>query len=87
MAKKAIKQTVHIKTSEENPEPMELVAQSIIDISNAFTKIADSRLRQRALVLLLHDMTGVNMGHIKQILEAAPKLKDWYTKELKKAGK
>lgn len=82
-----IRQTVKIKTNEENPEDMELVAQAIIDIASAFERIANSRLKQRAIVLLLHDATGVPMNTIVKILDTAPKLKDIFTKELKKAGK
>jgi len=82
-----MKQTVQIKTSEENPEPMELVAQSIIDIAQAFEKIQNGRLAQRAVILLLHDATGIGKGDIKTILDVAPKLKDIYTRELKAKGR
>lgn len=81
---KNIKQTVHIKTNEENPEPMELVAQGIIDIANAFEKMQAGRLKQRAILLLIRDQTGQSLSDIQRVLDVIPKLKDIYTKELKK---
>lgn len=75
------KQTVTIKSNEENPEPIELVAASIIKISEAFEKISNSGLRQRTIVLLLHDAIGptkIGKKDIELVLEYAPRLKDIY---------
>jgi len=80
------KQTVTIKTDEENPEPIELIAQAIIDLSDAFKKIESSRLTKRAIILLIKDRCYVNMKDIEIILDIAPKLKDYYIKKLPNKG-
>lgn len=80
-------QTIKVKTNEENPEPIELIAQSIINISEAFEKINSSPLKRRAIVLLLQDAIGpskIGKNEIEAILDHAPKLKDYYIKSLKK---
>lgn len=78
-------QTIKVKTNEENPESLELIAQSIIEISDAFQKINSSRLKRRAVVLLIKDITGIGVREIELILDNAPKLKDYYTKSLPKS--
>lgn len=76
------KQTITIKSNEENPEPIELIAQSIIEISEAFKKIENSRLSKRAIILLIKDRcNGIGMTEIETILDVVPKLKDYYIKE------
>lgn len=77
------KQVVTIKSDEKNPEPLEIIAKSIIDISRGFQRLNESRLKRRVIVLLLHDMTGVSVTHINTILDAAPKLEDHFTKAVK----
>lgn len=76
------KQTITVKTDEENPQPVEIIAQSIIDISNAFQKINESRLNRRALVLLIRDQTNLGMNEINLVLNIVPKLKDIYLKNV-----
>lgn len=84
MAKANTKQTITVKSNEQDPEPLELIAKSIIELSDAYAKINNSRLKKRAVVLLLKDMTGLGMHEIETILDAAPRLKDFYTKALPK---
>jgi len=81
---KAKTQQITVKVKEENPEPFEIIAQSVIDLSEAFKKIEAGPLKRRTVVLLLQDATGLPQRDINKILDAAPKLKDWYVKELKK---
>lgn len=76
------KQAVTIKTNEENPEPLEIIAQAVIDISKAFERIQKSRLSQRLIILLIQDQTKISHAKIRQILEVVPKLKDIYLKKL-----
>lgn len=79
------KQTITVKSSEENPEPIELIAQSIIDISDAWKKIENGRLAKRAIVLLIKDRcVGIGITEIETILNVVPKLKDFYIKQLPK---
>jgi len=73
--------TVTIKTNEESPEPVELIAQSIIDISDAFEKIQKSRLSERALLILIKDACGVSLHDIKIVLNTVPKLKHLFLKQ------
>jgi len=42
-------QTIKVKTNEENPESIELIAQSIINVSEAFEKINSSPLKRRVM--------------------------------------
>lgn len=84
MAKPAKTQTITVKVNEQNPEPLELIAKSIIEISDAFKKIETGPLKRKTIVLLLRDVTGLPQRDINAILDAAPKLKDYYVKELKK---
>jgi hypothetical protein len=80
------KQTITIKTSEENPESVELIADSIIKISDAFEKMKSSKLTERAVHLLIKDAIGGSVGipAIKQVLDASANLKKYYIKELPK---
>jgi DNA-directed RNA polymerase beta' subunit len=79
------KQVVTIKSDEENPEPLEVIAKSIIEVSDAFQKIHESRLKKRVIVLLIKDMTqGIGITEIETILDVVPKLKDRYLKAVAK---
>lgn len=83
MAKTLRTQTITVKTNEENPEPVELIAQSIIDVAEAAKKMNDSRLKQRAVILLIKDVTNLPMKDIEAVLNAAGKLKEYYVKQIK----
>lgn len=80
--KKSTKQTVTIKRNEENPEPLEIIAKSIIDVSKAFEAIEKSRVSQRVIVLLIHDKTKIAQRDIVAILDIVPRLKDIYLKRV-----
>lgn len=69
-----------IKKNEKNPEPMELIAASIIEISNAFKKMNSSQLKPRTIYLLIKDMTGISMGDIEKVLTAAQLLEKEFLK-------
>lgn len=80
MAKKA---EVIIKRSEENPEPTEIMAEAIIKISQAFEKIRNGRLTERALVVLIHDSISppVSKSTIRAVLDSIADLKNQYIKK------
>ena len=80
MAKKALS-PVTVKKDEKNPEPVEVIAKSIIEISRGFQKMKDSRLNQRAIILLIKDLSGVQMGEIEKVLNAAASLEKWFIKK------
>lgn len=73
-------QKITIKVDEKNPQPVEIIAKSIIDIAKAFKQLKTSSLNERAIILLLNDMTGVSKTDIRTILIAAPKLAEYYLK-------
>lgn len=77
---KTKEQPVVVKQNEENPEPMELIAASIIEISKAFQKLNSSRLKPRTLFLLIRDMTNLPLTTIEKVLNAAQSLEKTYLK-------
>jgi len=76
-------QQITIKTNEQNPEPLELIAKSIIELAEAFKKIESSPLKRHTIILLLKDQTGLPQRDIIKILDAAPKLAEYYVKNAK----
>lgn len=77
-------QTVTVKVNETSPEPLEVLAKAVIELSEAFIKIQNGPLQRRTIILLLKDYTGLAGRDIEKVLDAAPKLKTYYIKELKK---
>lgn len=75
--------TIRVVADESNPESLDILAKSIIEVA-AFAKgIQVSRLKQNTVVLLIQDYIGarhITREQIGQVLEAAAKLKDAYTK-------
>lgn len=84
-------QKVTVKTNEENPEPVEIIADAIIKISEAFESMKNSRLTQRALLLLIQDNCGMVGGRhnkkkptakqIQEVLDSVTSLKKAYIKQ------
>ena len=73
----------------DNPEPIELLAKSVIQVSDGFKAVlnASPRLNERALVVLLQDLIGagnITKTQIKLVLDNLPRLKAWYVKDDKK---
>lgn len=79
--------TLTIKTDEENPEPVEIIADAILKVADAFEKINKSSLSERAVILLLYDAIGssnISKKQISYVLKYAPLLKNYYLKTVKK---
>ena len=78
------KPIIKIVKDENDPEPMELMAKSVIQISDAFEEIQkNGMLKQRTIILLLHDLIGaskINKTQIALVLDNLPRLKAWYVK-------
>jgi len=72
---------ITVKKNMDNPEPVEIIAKSIMDLSDGFAKIQAGKLNRRALLLLLKDATGLPMSDIGKVLDAIPKLKELYLKK------
>lgn len=82
MATRKNVQTVKILSDQENPEPLEVIAESIIQIADAFTKLNNSKVKQRVIVLLIKDhCRNISVSDIEQILDTIPKLKSLYLKQ------
>jgi hypothetical protein len=72
-----------IKKDEQNPETPELLAKSIIQVSDAACKLLNSGINQDAIITLLHRKIGaanISRDQITMVLNGIPKLKGWYCK-------
>ena len=79
-----MKKNIKIVKTEGAEESTELLAQSIIQVSDGFQKVLNGSLGQRALIVLLHDGIGgskISKGQIKLVLDNMPRLKAWYVKK------
>ena len=66
--------------SKPDPE-LEEIRTAIKKVSQVGAKLTKSGLTERAIILLLHDLTGVNKRDIKTILENIGNLKAVYLNE------
>lgn len=57
-----------------------VLAESIVKLSDAVRSLDSSGLNQKAIVLLLHDMTKLSKRDIEMVLRAIPQLKNRYCK-------
>lgn len=78
---KTREQQVVIKKNDKNPEPMEVIAEAIIEVSRGFKKLSNSKLQQRVIVLLIKDITGQSISDIEKVLYAATRLENKYIKQ------
>ena len=83
MTKQKYPLTVTVKNDSETPAAIEVIAQSVIDVSEAMKKIRSGKLTDRALILLIQDTCGVNQSDIKRVLDACEVLGHRYTKAAK----
>lgn len=75
-----------LKIQVKHPEPparpikVEILAEAIVSIGEAFDKLKQSGLNERAIVALVHDgLKGkVSKGAIIDVLEAMKQLRAWY---------
>jgi len=74
------KNTITVKKDVENPEATEIIAKSIIDLANAVEKFNKGPLKERAIIILLQDITGMSIVNIKKVLAAIPQLKKEFVK-------
>ena len=62
------------------PESVEILAEAIVNIGAASNKLLKTGINKRAIIILIHDMTKLPKGTIKQVLESLPQLERWYCK-------
>jgi len=78
-------QNVRVIKNEEKPETPEVLAESIIRISDGFKELTNQGLTQRAIIILLQGMpsvgTTVSRTDIQTILDNLPKLASYYVKK------
>lgn len=60
------------------------IALEIRRISNSMKALKDSKLNERAIVLLLQDITGLNKIQVKTMLSALQNLDTFFLKKEKK---
>lgn len=68
---------IKIKKTEGAEESVELLASSIVQVSEGFQKVLNSPLNQRALLVLLQEAIGatkISKTQIKLVLESLPHL-------------
>jgi transcriptional regulator CtsR len=65
-------------TKSTPPESKEILADAIVRISEAFTKLSASGLNRDAIIILLHDHTKISKRDIKLILDSLSRLRGWY---------
>jgi NurA-like 5'-3' nuclease len=69
-----------VRRDGKKPEPLELVAASIVKLADGIDQMKKSGLTERGIKVLLNDVTGVPKCHIEAILNAGP----WLRKALLK---
>ena len=62
------------------PVEKEVLAETIVRVSEGFDKMVKSGLNHKAIVVLLQDHTGLPKGMINRVLNALPELKKMYCK-------
>lgn len=75
---------IKIKKDEFNPESVELLAKSIIQVAEGTKKIFEVGLNQKCLIVLIQAMIGgqnITQSQIKLVLEGLPRLKAWYIRQ------
>lgn len=75
----AKRREVTVKQDPENPLPIEILAESIVKVSDGMKAVFDAGLTRRALVILIHDrLNGITRESIGAVLDTIPELKDHY---------
>lgn len=69
-----------IKKVEVLESSLEAIADHVAVIAEVGKMIKNSRLKERAILLLLKDATGLSMTDISRVLDALPKLEMKYLK-------
>lgn len=81
--KSVAKPQIKIRKDQQNPESVELLAKSIVQVAEASEKLLNAGLTRRAIIVLLQDGIGstkITKNQIRLVLENLPRLKAWYVK-------
>lgn len=72
---------VVVKQDTEKPIPVELIAQAIIDISEAVNKALNAGLTREAIVTLIWASSGVGKSSIRAVLDDLANLRRKWCRE------
>lgn len=75
------KTKLKVMQSPDKQVPTEILAQSIVNLSEGMKKIQDSILTERAILVLLKDLTGLPQKDIKAVLDGLAGLEKTYLKK------
>lgn len=81
MKKKQIK--ANVIQDEEDQIPVDILAKSIVAISDGFKRVTRSGLNERALVCLIHEASGVGKPAIRDVLACIDQLKEKFIRKIK----
>jgi hypothetical protein len=71
---------VSVVQDAEKPVEVSVLAQSIVDISAAAKRLAQSGLSRKAVVILLAHHCGLGQGTVKAVLDGIEELQATYLK-------
>lgn len=69
-----------VKQDEQNPIDTEVLAQSIVDLSDGVKSLLSGPLKRDAIIVLLRDYTGLPKRDISTVLYGLEGLRKEYTK-------
>ena len=69
--------TIRVKKSDP-PESTEILADSIVRISEALTKLEASGVNHKAIVILIQAATKLSRRDIEAVLDVQKRLAGWY---------
>lgn len=78
------KNNIRIEKTDGAPETVALLARSVVQVSDAASRILKMGLTERALIVLLHDAIGaqnISKRQIRLVLNNLPRLKAWYCRK------
>lgn len=92
MKDKTQNQKVNVKLNEQNPEPIELIAETIIKISDGIQKLNKSPLTKRAMLILIQANCGMvgngmkrkkpTVSQVEEVLDSLSTLRQTYLKDI-----
>ncbi len=76
-----LKRIVKVKQLPEQKIPVEIMAESIKEISDGIKKMRSGKLTDRAIILLIHDHCNVSFKDIKSVMDSMQELSSIYLKK------
>ncbi len=75
--------SIKVIKNQENPETMEVLAESIIKIADGFQALLSQKFTEDGIVSLIHALPGIGVGksEIKAVLNGLKTLKGYYLRK------